>query len=746
MSILFDANTQETLQKTIDISKSYSHEYVTPEHLLLSLVDFSPFALTVRHVNGYPEYIKEDLMNYLDAQEKVDREVKEGEEELSVQMEMLLNESLHTCQNANRDYITLPIIVQSLMNLENSFAANILVQEIGGEQARASFLSAFISRLEEQPYEDDDDEEEPMDDLLEENPARSPYLTDMNKALSASSPQLIGREAELRRTIQVLCRYSKNNPLHIGEPGVGKTTLVKGLVRLIAEGKVPESLKGATVYQLNIGSLMAGSQYKGDLETRLKITLDQVVSARGIIYIDDIHLIFGSSNNSDGSPCAYDIIKPYLESRQLQVIGTTTYGDYKRNMERNAGLLRFFQKIDIDEPDQEETFKIAMSVKPVYEEYHQVSYDEEAVRYAVTESTRHISDRFQPDKSLDLLDEAGAAHAIDGNSSSAITKTEISNVLAKMCRVDALAEHDNDADRLSKLYGNITAQIYGQDEAVRLVVEAIQMAKAGLNDDDKPLASLLFVGPTGVGKTEVARVLSQQLGIELIRFDMSEYVEKHTVAKLIGSPAGYVGYEDGGLLTDAIRKNPNSVLLLDEIEKAHEDIYNILLQVMDYARLTDNRGQKADFRNVVLIMTSNAGAQYAAQANVGFTGHVTRGEAMLKQVKKTFKPEFLNRLTGVVSFNDMDEHMAQLILKKKLGILETKLQGRGITLKVSNDAFQHLLQKGFTKEYGAREIDRVIARDLKPLLMKEILFGSLRSGGIANINYSDEHGIQIDGQ
>ncbi len=741
MNILFDAETQRILQRSIEISKSYNHEYVTPEHLLLGLLENPTFSSTVTLMEGYPDYIETTIKDYLDQQEKVDKLPDEGEEELSVQMEMLLNDCIHTCQNAHRDYITLPIIVQSLMKLDNNFAAKTLVEDIGGESERPYFIANLM-------------DDASNDGLFGENDPNgiagskvdNPYLANMNTSPSLTiRPNLVGRDAELQRTMQVLCRYSKNNPLHIGEPGVGKTALVWGLVRLIVEGKVPQPLKDVTVYQLNIGSLLAGSQFRGDMESRLKNTLDQVANEQSIVYIDDIHLIFGASHQNDGNPSAYDIIKPYLEGGMLRVIGTTTYAEYKRNMERSSGLLRHFQKIDIDEPSQEDTFQIAMGQKELLESFHQVTYDEETVRYAVSESTRHITDRFQPDKTLDLLDEAGAMIEMrEQPHDAAVSKSDISNVLAKMTKVEALAEHDNDADRLASLYGNITAQIYGQDEAVRLVVEAIQMAKAGLNDDDKPLASLLFVGPTGVGKTEVARVLSQQLGIELIRFDMSEYVEKHTVAKLIGSPAGYVGYEDGGLLTDAIRKNPNSVLLLDEIEKAHEDIYNILLQVMDYARLTDNRGQKADFRNVVLIMTSNAGAQFASQASVGFTGHVKRADAMIKQVKKTFKPEFLNRLTGVVSFNDMDEHMAQLILKKKLGILETKLQGRNITLHVSEQAFAHLLQKGFTKEYGAREIDRVIAREVKPLLMKEILFGKLKNGGPVTLNYTEDDGIRID--
>jgi ATP-dependent Clp protease ATP-binding subunit ClpA len=410
-------------------------------------------------------------------------------------------------------------------------------------------------------------------------------------------------------------------------------------------------------------------------------------------------------------------------------------------------MIRRFQQIDIAEPTIDEAKHILRQLQPRYEEFHQVKYDDEAIDFAVEASAKHVNDRFLPDKAIDLIDEAGAAaETVADGFPASITKVHIADVLAKTCKVDALAiAKDDDYEKLSTLNAQLSAQIYGQNEAIRQVVEAVQMSRAGLLDDNKPLASLLFVGPTGVGKTEVARVLAKELGIELIRFDMSEYTEKHAVAKLIGSPAGYVGYEDGGLLTDAIRKSPNAVLLLDEIEKAHQDIYNILLQVMDYAKLTDNKGRKADFRNVVLIMTSNAGAQFAGQT-IGFSGNVSRGEAMMKQVKRTFKPEFLNRLSGTVVFRDMDKEMATLILKKKLRELDAKIEAKNVRMSLESDAFEYLLKEGFTAEYGAREMDRVIAQRLKPLLMREILFGSLKNGGSVTIGLVNGQCSIVNGQ
>ena len=557
------------------------------------------------------------------------------------------------------------------------------------------------------------------------------YVLCINDHLADHNP-LIGREAELDRTIQVLCRKDKNNPLHIGEPGVGKTSIVYGLAQRIQDGNVPESLQGSRIYQLDLGSLIAGTQYRGDFEKRLKAVMKGVAAEQGaILYIDEIHNIVGAGQTGEGSMDASNLLKPYLEGGHVRFIGATTYEEYNRYIMRNKGLMRRFQQVAIDEPSIEETLKILQMLKQGYETFHQVEYDDDALEFAVKGSARHITDRYLPDKAIDLIDEAGAWLQMNRKpgEEQRVDKALIASVLARIAKVEALTMDEQDNSRLETLQSRIKDKIYGQDDAVKQVVEAVQMSKAGLIDENKPLASLLFVGPTGVGKTEVARVLAQELGVELVRFDMSEYVEKHTVAKLIGSPAGYVGYDDGGLLTDAVRKHPDCVLLLDEIEKAHDDIFNLLLQVMDYGTLSDNKGRKAVFRNVVLIMTSNAGAQFAHQASVGFASTVTAGSAMLKQVKKTFKPEFINRLSSIVVFNDMDRTMAGMILDKKLRELQDMLTPKGVTLTLGEKAREQLLHEGYSKEYGAREMDRVIHNYLKSRLVREILFGSLKQGG-----------------
>jgi len=520
----------------------------------------------------------------------------------------------------------------------------------------------------------------------------------------------------------------------VGEPGVGKTALVFGLAKLINENQVPDRLKGARIYGMDIGQMLAGSQYRGDFEKRIKMVMDGAAKEGNvIIYIDEIHNMIGAGRGSDGGPDASNMLKQYLEAGDIRFIGSTTYEEYNRYMAKSKGIVRRFQQIDIKEPSVDEAIKILEGLQHKYNIYHGVTYRKDALEYAVRASDKYISNRFLPDKAIDLMDEAGAYLEVHpaNRQRSYVTKAVIQQILTKVCKIDAAAIKDEDNSALASLRQRMLDKIYGQDTAVDKVVEAVMMAKAGLIDDDKPMASLLFVGPTGVGKTEVARVLARELGIELGRFDMSEYTEKHAVAKLIGSPAGYVGYEDGGQLTDAIRKTPNCVLLLDEIEKAHSDIYNILLQVMDYARLTDNKGQKADFRNVILIMTSNAGAQYASQVNIGFAGNVSRGQAMLAQVKKTFRPEFINRLSDTVVFHDMDRHMAELILDKKLAQLADKLSAKGVSIELTPQTREQLLKWGFTKEYGAREMDRVIGNRLKPVLMKALLFGKLKKGGKA---------------
>ena len=699
-----------------------------PEHLLSVLIEDDNFYAAL-NIFYSPQTLAERVDEFLRQVDPVPEGI-EYEPEVSAQMGMVIESAVQDVALSSAEFIDTPHLVRGILKLEDSWAAYLLKDCLYGKET--NFMSQLINCC---------DFEDKLHDDAEGNEGKAAWrrlVTCMNEHYTRYNP-LVGRERELKRTMQVLCRRDKNNPLHVGEPGVGKTALVWGLTRLIEEDKVPKRLRGSRIYQLDMGTLLAGSQYRGDLENRIKQIMDgiQEESGNNIVYIDEIHTLVGAGATGEGAMDASNMLKPYLESGTIRFIGSTTYEEYNRYFSRSKGLIRRFQQIDILEPTVEEAKTIIRQLKPRYEEFHGVKYTDEAVTFAVEASAKHVNDRFLPDKAIDLIDEAGAAMEMDDNVR-IVGKREIAEVLSKTCKVDALSEaEDDDYRQLESLAARMLSQIYGQDEAIRQVVESVQMSRAGLLDDNKPLASLLFVGPTGVGKTEVARVLSKELAIALIRFDMSEYTEKHAVAKLIGSPAGYVGYEDGGLLTDAIRKNPNCVLLLDEIEKAHEDIYNILLQVMDYARLTDNKGRHADFRNVVLIMTSNAGAQFASQASVGFNGNVSRGDAMMKQVRKTFKPEFLNRLSGAVVFRDMDKQMATLILQKKLRELESKLQTRQVTMELSPEAFEYILKEGFTTEYGAREMDRVISQKLKPLLMREILFGSLKQGGNITIGMKD---------
>ncbi|MDY4557044.1 MAG: AAA family ATPase [Prevotella sp.] len=723
---------ERVIKSALGYCKTLRNEFVMPEHLLLALVEDSNFNSALAAYCS-PLTFANKIEDFLDNIEVVPQDI-EYHPELSIQTGQVIDNAIKHVENSGAESIDIPHLVKGLLELkDDSWASYFLKDSIGDNEQY--FMRELIEFCE---YDD------MIFDANNDDEAKSPksswkqLVTCMNDNYLKHNP-LIGREHELKRTIQVLCRCDKNNPLHVGEPGVGKTALVWGLTRLIEENKVPKRLQGSKIYQLDMGTLLAGTQYRGDFEKRIKQIMDGVLgeSDNNIVYIDEIHTLVGAGAIGDGAMDASNMLKPYLESGKIRFIGSTTYEEYNRHFSRSKGLIRRFQQIDITEPSIDEAKNIIMQLKPRYEDFHGVKYTDDAISFAVEASAKHINDRFLPDKAIDLIDEAGAAMEIEENAKT-IGKKEIADVLSKTCKVEALSEaEDDDYKQLERLADRMLSQIYGQDEAIRQVVESVQMSRAGLLDDNKPLASLLFVGPTGVGKTEVARVLSKELGIPLTRFDMSEYTEKHTVAKLIGSPAGYIGYEDGGLLTDAIRKSPNCVLLLDEIEKAHQDIYNILLQVMDYARLTDNKGRQSDFRNVVLIMTSNAGAQYASHASIGFNGTVSRGEAMMKQVKKTFKPEFLNRLSGTVVFHDMNKQMATLILQKKLRELESKLEAKQVKMNLIPDAFEYLLKEGFTPEYGAREMDRVIAQRLKPLLMREILFGSLKNGGEITIGIKD---------
>lgn len=771
-------------------------EFLTPEHILFYMSVQRAFIDSAMDCGVDILLFQSQLREYLDKRIDVIKEGFEFDPETSEDMSRLLSDLIYSFENKDNSYVCIHDVFSYIFTLESSMAAFYLNHHFGecrsrmvdclfmnyADEIKLSSMAKMYEKccdpdggvtLDDYIKQRGDAQEDIYDKMMnsadrlvsalkgltgaveeqleEEKEVHEPwedFLVCISDSYKSHNP-LIGREEELERTMQILCRKDKNNPLHIGEAGVGKTSLIYGLAAKIDKGDVPENLLGFRIYSMDMATIVAGSSYHGEMEKRLKDVMEGL-KRRGkcILYIDEIHSIMTSGNNAKGAVDVADLLKPYLEDGSVRFIGSTTYQDYNRNMANNKGIVRRFQQIDVMEPSVEETIKIVNGLKNAYEQHHHVRYEDEAIRYAVEESDRLIADRFLPDKAIDIIDEAGAylhIHPLKNKKGEKLSegrqkvgKHLIADVLAKVCKINAKALTEDDNSSLKDLEKRISDSIYGQDEAIEKVVRAVKMSKAGLRIGDKPLASLLFVGPTGVGKTEVCKVLAKELGIELVRFDMSEYTEKHTVAKLIGSPAGYVGYDDGGLLTDAIRKTPNCVLLLDEIEKAHSDIYNILLQVMDYAKLTDNKGNKIDFKNVILVMTSNAGAQYAGQASVGFGKGSTKGETMMQSVKKIFKPEFLNRLSGTVVFRDMDETMAGLILDKKIRELQSLLKAKNVTLSLSDEARKLLMQKGFTNQYGAREMDRVIQNMLTPLLMDEILFGKLKKGGEAKIERDEE--------
>ncbi|WP_242355304.1 ATP-dependent Clp protease ATP-binding subunit ClpA [Hungatella effluvii] len=747
---------EELLNDAVLNAGRRGNEYVTPEHVWFVLADRPAFQAAFKSCGGDVKKLKSRLEEYLGQMDIVEKD--EGGIEVSYGLSQTIEEAARKAISSDRDTIELPHLLYSMMELEESYGAyfvqmqgvecvDLLVElgtggsgrKMGAGAGRTGGTDSNAGTGGTSDMDNEEDAEEERESVLLQ------YAVCINDEVKNSCP-LIGREAELERTMQVLCRRQKNNPLHVGEPGVGKTAITYGLAARINEGRVPEKLKNARIYGIDLGSMLAGTQFRGDFEKRLKAVMEELKEEENpILYIDEIHNLVGAGAVNGGSMDASNLLKPYLTDGKLKFIGATTYEEYKKYFSKDKSLVRRFQNIDIKEPTVEETVEILNGLKPYYEKFHHVRYQKGTMEHAASLSEQYINERYLPDKAIDLIDEAGAYLELHPKNKKiqVVDKKLVEEVLAKICRIPKQTVETEERQKLARLERELKGRVFGQEAAVDQLTNAIKLSKAGLSEENKPVGSLLFVGPTGVGKTELAKSVAEVLGIRLVRFDMSEYAEKHTVAKLIGSPAGYVGYEEGGLLTEAIRKNPHCVLLLDEIEKAHSDIYNILLQIMDYATLTDNQGRKADFRSVILIMTSNAGAEKADRASIGFGGRQLNEEGITDEVKRVFRPEFRNRLDRIIIFRPLDAAMADRIVGKEFGNLARKAAEKNVELTLSRACRKYLAAKGVSREYGAREIKRIIGQEIKPLLVDEMLFGRLKKGGSCEIDYDGDQVILL---
>lgn len=739
----FTKKMQKVMERAIRLAQEEHHRYFMPEHMIYGMTFDEDFQREYEAGGGTAKKLRQDLLGFLNEQAGVAKEEQEGPQ-VTLDAQQVFLMASEQAKSSSREAVEVSHLLSALMRLKDSFglyymtAQDVDLMEVLGEMSRDSLKE----ERGQEPFqaESSSGEEETGDAGTKSRSGRwKSFLENMNETCRKQNP-LIGRLEELERTMQILCRRDKNNVLHIGEPGVGKTALAYGLAQKIVDDQVPEPLKGAVLYAMDLGGLLAGTQYRGDFEKRFKEIMDGLEGEeRPILYLDEIHNIVGAGAVNGGSLDVANLLKPYLAAGHIRFIGATTYEEYKKHFSGQRSLVRRFQNVDIKEPSREETVEILKGLRRGYEHFHGVRYNAGVLEHAVEMSSRYVNERFLPDKALDLIDEAGAyrrLHPLEQKTQT-VNKALIDEVLSKTCSIPAQTVEKGETEQLALLEGKIKKQIFGQDEAAAQVVNAVKFSRAGLNDEHKPVASFLFVGATGVGKTELAKVLAAELGITFLRFDMSEYAEKHTVAKLIGAPAGYVGYEEGGILTEEIRKHPHAVLLLDEIEKAHPDIFNVLLQVMDYATLTDNQGRKADFRNIILIMTSNAGAGRVGKSRIGFGSEAMNMDALMEAVKQTFQPEFRNRLSRIVLFRSMDDRMAEKITGKKLKELADKLAVKKVELTVTQAAADYVRNAGITKEYGAREIDRVIAGEVKPLLAELLLFGRLKRGGKCTLDLKD---------
>lgn len=725
----------DILMAAFNEAKSRKHEYITPEHLLYSILQFEEGRTLIEATGGDVRVIRHNIEEYFKDKMEI---VNVDEPVQSSGFQNVMERAIWHTASSQKGVLDVGDVLVSILDEEESFAAYFIGLEGVTRYGLLKYISHGVSIYSHEPYEDLSEYEE----IGEKTPKKEGknfiemFTTELTaKAASGEIDPLIGRDDIIERTIQVLCRRTKNNPVHVGDPGVGKTAITEGLALRIAAGNVPDKLKGLKIFSLDIGSLLAGTKFRGDFEERMKKVFQELKSMKDVIlFIDEIHNVVGAGAVSGGSMDASNMLKPVLTSGEIKCIGSTTYEEYKKYFDKDRALSRRFQKIEIPEPGIEDTIKILLGIKDKYEEFHKVRYSDESLRAAAELSGKYINDRHLPDKAIDVIDEAGSFARIYNFAGSGVIDigtAEIEKIVAKMAKLPEKSVSSSEKTRLKDLTVELKKEIFGQDSAIDMVAGAIKRSRAGFGNPAKPIASLLFVGPTGVGKTELARQLAFSLGVELHRFDMSEYQEKHTVARLIGAPPGYVGYDEGGILTEMVRKTPYAVLLLDEIEKAHPDIFNTLLQVMDYATLTDNTGKKADFRNVIIIMTSNAGAREIGKKQVGFDERHVKEDAIDKAIDRLFSPEFRNRLDATVTFNDLSEEIILEIVDKEINTFSTLLGDKKVTLEVTAECRKWLAKKGYSREFGARQIGRLVQDKLKSFFVDEVLFGRLTEGGHA---------------
>ena len=731
---------EQALHRAIKLASDRHHEYATLEHLLLALLDDPDAGQVMKACNVDVDALRQSLVKYVD-EELITLVIEDGEDaKPTTGFQRVVQRAVLHVQNSGRDEVTGANVLVALFTERESHAVYFLQEQNMTRLDAVSYISHGIAKrpgmTQQKPVRGAEEEEEGEKVVKQGTEALEAYCVNLNeKAKTGKIDPLIGRDAEVERTIQILCRRQKNNPLFVGDPGVGKTAIAEGLARKIVKNDVPEVLRDSGIYSLDMGALIAGTRYRGDFEERLKSVVKELEAIKGaILFIDEIHTVIGAGATSGGAMDASNLLKPALQAGTLRCVGSTTYKEYRQYFEKDRALVRRFQKIDVAEPSVPDTIKILKGLKPYYEEFHKVRYTADAIKAAVELAAKYINDRKLPDKAIDVIDEVGASQMLvpESRRKKVIGVKEVEEVIAKMARIPPKSVSKDDAEALRTLEADLQRVVFGQDAAIHALASAIKLARAGLRQPEKPIGCYLFSGPTGVGKTEVAKQLASIMGVELLRFDMSEYMERHTVSRLIGAPPGYVGFDQGGLLTDGVDQHPHCVLLLDEIEKAHADLFNILLQVMDHGKLTDHNGKKIDFRNVVLIMTTNAGASDAAKESIGFGRGKREGEDE-EAIKRLFTPEFRNRLDATIAFAPLGRDTIDRVVEKFVLELEAQLSDRDVTFDLTPEATRWLGQKGYDDSFGARPLARVIQDHIKKPLADEILFGKLKGGGTVRV-------------